>query len=478
MKKIIVYIIAIASIGMSSCEKWLTVLPETQTTADKLFESKQGFSDALIGLYMTLRGNYTPAQFMMGAGIDHMACSYSIGTSAMDYPLYAHDYTHSNADEKLGTAFLNNYKVIANANILLEALETQTILDKNVAAVIEAEARAIRAFAHFDLIRIWGPVPTMPGTKTYLPYVTTKQSDPYNYETYPKYMELVLADLDKAEELLKDIDPLLRYSNSQLNTTVVAAIDELGDLFWYYRQNRFNIYAVQALKARYHLWMGNLPQAASYAKSVVESKNSDGTSKFWMADPTVFTSTLDYTMFEEQIFGLNIVTYQDVNFSGTNPQYSNTAANIAKQLFDPTTDQKDSRFQTFYGIAQANIPTTIMGTLKFSNMRLATNTSSFSIPMIRISEMYLILAEAATLSEANHYYSVYCQGKGISVTALEASTRKEVILKEYLREFYSEGQSFFAYKRNFAPKLLFSEEEMTETAYVPALPSGELNPLQ
>ena len=70
------------------------------------------------------------------------------------------------------------------------------------------------------------------------------------------------------------------------------------------------------------------------------------------------------------------------------------------------------------------------------------------IPLIRLSEMYLIVMETAELTEANKLYKSYMAEKNALITTDMA--REELnaeILNEYRREFWGEGQMFYAYKR-------------------------------
>lgn len=239
----------------SSCQKFLTIEPVAESTSAKVFGSTQGFTDALIGTYITMRKNYSPNSYMIMGSVDYMAQEWYPGSAvSISYQLVNHNYSDTQTDAVTGNMFLFQYNTIANANLLLNALSTQTILTPASAKLIEGEARGIRAFIHFDLIRLFGPMPGNIGTKTYLPYVTTKSKDLYPYDTYSSYMSKLNADLDKAEQLLAD-EPITKNSPASLNTVAGG-----------YRQNRMNYYAVLGLQARVKLWMGDKVNALRYAK--------------------------------------------------------------------------------------------------------------------------------------------------------------------------------------------------------------------
>jgi hypothetical protein len=76
------------------------------------------------------------------------------------------------------------------------------------------------------------------------------------------------------------------------------------------------------------------------------------------------------------------------------------------------------------------------------------------IPMIRLSEMYLIMAEVAPTSEAQTYWNTFRSARNITASILPSDPTQQQfeVLKEIRKEFYAEGQAFFAYKRLNAPK--------------------------
>lgn len=73
------------------------------------------------------------------------------------------------------------------------------------------------------------------------------------------------------------------------------------------------------------------------------------------------------------------------------------------------------------------------------------------IPLLRLSEMYLILIETAPLAEAQGYYETYRSSRNVTTPVLTEAGRAKSILSEYRREFYAEGQLFYAHKRMNSP---------------------------
>ena len=71
-----------------------------------------------------------------------------------------------------------------------------------------------------------------------------------------------------------------------------------------------------------------------------------------------------------------------------------------------------------------------------------------SIPLFRLAEMYLIAMECGSIQNANDLYKEVCIARDITpVTFGSTEELLETLILEYNREFYGEGQAFYAYKR-------------------------------
>lgn len=44
----------LAAVTLSGCENWLDVKPETEVNEDDMFNTEQGFMDALYGIYVNM----------------------------------------------------------------------------------------------------------------------------------------------------------------------------------------------------------------------------------------------------------------------------------------------------------------------------------------------------------------------------------------------------------------------------------------
>ncbi len=475
IKHLSISLALILSMSLSSCNDWLTVLPKNQSPSDKMFESESGFQMSLTGLYLLLKVNYNPESMLMGGqGIEYMANNYAIqntaNTSSWSYLLSHHIYTDNDLDRSLGFLFQSNYKTITNANVLLDGIRHQKkILPEKMAKLMEGEALAIRAFCHFDLLRLWGPVPLHPNKSSkYLPYVKEMNTERYPYITYDEFIKDLKDDLTQALALLKDADPILRYSNSQLNAGYVS-INEYSSMFWYYRQKRFNYYSVEALLARLALWTGDKASAYKYAKDIIDAKNEDGTSKFQLGAKADISSN-DFSFYKEHLMGLDTQNYTD-RYNSFRTTYVNKVSVIENTLYHNEPDIRLNLLQRNNNTATWG---DVYGTLKYSKLSSTDYGMPKSVPLIRLAEIYLIAIETAPLSEANTYYKTFCESRNASYAPLTADNLQDKIIEEYVKEFFGEGQTFFAYKRLGSSKMLLNDMSVTEGEYVLPIPQDEI----
>lgn len=452
----------------SSCESWLTIRPKNEIEKDKLYETEEGFWQALNGVYSLLGENYGVRTTSWSTwSAECLIGLWRVTTNSVEDKLQEHAYKYGSVDAKLGDVFLRFYKLVAHCNTILAYIDNVDFLPERSYNIIKGEALAMRAFIHFDLIRIWGPMPEkVDEGYTYLPYVTEVGKQAMTYYTYERYMELLQADLLLAESLLGESEPLLKYSCDELNTS--SLIDEYDRLEFYYRQHHMNYYGVCALKARVALWMGDKETAAKYAGIVRDAKNTDGQAKFRLGTTAdidmVNTKENTNSLGMEHIAGHYVSQWNHMQYYGSssdNGLYFE-ASKVINSLFSDGNDFRANKW-----VKETS-----------DDPRYATITkymcdNDLWVPLIRLSEVYLILMESLPLDQANVIYEEFCQAKGCAYTPMTESSRQSQILMEYYREFLGEGQIFYANKRMGIKKMLWIKENMTEGQYTLPLPSRE-----
>ena len=245
-----------------------------------------------------------------------------------------------------------------------------------------------------------------------------------------------------------------------------------------FRGLRLNYYAVVALKARVYLWAGNKTEALKYAKMIIENPEAETLYPAVTRAAATDYSNPDRSFSSEVLFSLLNENKEDLYntyFNSSNASSSNKlipAAQRVQNLFgdDALSDYRYNWWEASNGIGETNL---------LMNVRLRKIADTDLVygklmPLIRVSEMYLIAAECATEEQTQYdYLNAHRLRRGNQVqvtTGLEGE-----LAKEYSKEFLCEGQLWFYYKRT---KIQSGSSNtnitMSNAKYVPNLPDSEI----
>lgn len=474
IRKSIYMVCLSAALVCGACNDWLTVVPETALVADNLFETDEGVLKALDGAYVLVaRDIYSPTGYSGSGFSEPLACTFTSTIRELANHVYNIDNTQFG--KSFDMVFKAYYKVIATLNPLIEGCGKNVgILKKEYHNIVKGEALAMRASLHLDLIRFWGPMPSrVDGAMGYLPYVTKNSSDNYEYHTFERYMQLLIADLDEAEKLLAESDPILTYPAN-------GGTEYTGE--WKDRQSHFNYYGVLGLQARARLWMGDKEGAVRYAKMVIDAKNEDGTPKFTLVTKETFEEP---TFYMEHLCGVyqGHFDYQQTGFTNiprNNTFYNENYTTFTSDLFDGNANDARYKLQWTSILVMQMGPTRIYYPVsqKYWYIHPGVTGSKKNMPVVRLAEMYLTIMEAGTLSEANGAYETLRVSRDVPYEPLVESDRTGMgkVLMEWLRELAVEGQNFFTYKRYAVERMLWQpvgSADCGEAQYVLPLPPSE-----
>lgn len=498
MKRIFILLVAL-SILNTGCKQYLDVKPHGETTQGELFKTQKGFRDVLTGAYIQMKSSNIYGGNLMWGNIEYMANNWdNVNTSNTVIPaLVSGNYTNQGVRDIFDAIYQDLYKVIADVNPILENIDAQkSVFTDGNYAITKGEALALRAFCHFDVLRMFGPIPTNPGTGPILPYVKTVTKNIHELLSYQEFSRSILADLDEAEVLLKDVDPIMKYSIAQLNPGINGQ-SVLTDNYLEYRQVRMNYYAVLALKARIYNWLSasdntNRANATKYAQMVIAGVDGTGTPTFRLGVDNDRAAE-DYTMPSEHIMALSVYNLESIANSLFGNQGSLQRYDFSYQegfyylnnLFPVSERVADIRWkgQMFYYKTTPGLESYVTYK-KFIQKAVPPDRQTLQVPLIRLSEMYLILTECAeTKAAAEVAYTAYCDKKGIPFTLFNnadwLTDRRNKMIREYVREFFAEGQSFFTYKRYNVTTLPASWTSVyynaTPAKYLVPKPDREIN---
>jgi starch-binding outer membrane protein, SusD/RagB family len=487
MNKIITIIIGlIGLVSLNSCDDYLSVNPKTQMTQDVLYSSESGFKDALTGVYIQMKSNSIYGQSLSITTIEQLISNWNVTANTLESKIGLYNYTDASVETQFNNIFSKQYSVVANINAILAKLEEKHDVFKNeqLYKLIKGECLGLRAYCHFDVLRLWGPVPAnASSTNKILPYVKVLSKDPTTYNSYQEYQANLIADLNQADSLLKAVDPVQSYSLVDLGkpSTNGSSSFNPSDTYFAYRYLRLNYYAVKALEARVNLWYGNKDAAYASAKTVIQALNPDGSTKFRLGTSADMTAK-DYSLMNEQIFSL----YDFELNSKYNNQFANgiiykgtTETTVKSQLYGNTgTDIREVNLWQLITLPNAS-KTYVCQKYNVPAIAASGFADQNRIPMLRLSELYLIAIESAPSTEAQALWATFRTARNITVTTLPVDPlmAQLELIKEYRKEFVAEGQAFYAYKRINAAK---ANVLWTPTAavinYVVPLPRTETVP--
>ena len=185
MKKISYYILAAWMCALplfSSCSDMLEEESSTEVDKNKYMNNASEAENVLLGVYRSMisDGLYRYNLSMLFDITNDLAqCEGNSNNAFREVP--SNSFTTSNSSVQ--TTWSELYSGIYNANDFIETLETKignyTTIDKKVAGVYMAEARALRALYYFELVRWYGNVALMTNTAMSRQHPSTfVQADP------------------------------------------------------------------------------------------------------------------------------------------------------------------------------------------------------------------------------------------------------------------------------------------------------------
>lgn len=462
MKKISLSIILVfALFFFTACNKWLDVQPNSQVKQTELFKTESGFKEALAGTYTILTDNALYGKEltygMMGV-LSHEWSSFPSTTYSDDGN---YNYTAAYPQGRIDAIWANMYKALVNANNILENMDVYNVFTGDNYKIIKGEALALRAFIHFDLLRCFGASYTVNADMPAIPYVTQYTSKQTAQSTVREVVEKIQADLLAAKELLK-ADPV--YTGRK-----VTEAEDNGYLI--NRQLHLNYYAVEGLLARLYLYTGNYAQARVSANAVINAN------KFSFATQANVIAGNDLSGAPEHLFALQItnLTQNSVNFLSQEGAavFSLDSLNLVT-YYEKNTD--DYRYLYLFKAGEGVSVNTIY-LLKYSESKSTDSYYRNKIPVLKLSEIYFILAECDYHDNQSVLTNINAvrRGRGVKEMTTEPADVSAFLTSEFRKEFIGEGQLFYYYKRLNRAVIANSDKNLPALkAYVFPLPTAEL----
>jgi hypothetical protein len=339
------------------------------------------------------------------------------------------------------------YKVIANANLVLEKVPGISLMTAEHKAKVLGEAHFLRAWAYFYAVRLWGDIPLIltPQTFTSPDFYPTRTAQEIVYDQ-------IVADLVEAEGAgLTWTDPTGRVSQS----------------------------AVKSLLAKVYLTMAGYPLqlgapyytlAANKSKEVIDNAGTISLFDTYLKlhDPAFNNGaehifSLQYTAdVSENPMGNMYPNFKPVTYRGP----SGTGSTIpTPQFYDSyeagdlrAVDQQGWFYTSYYtngdgAVFQLGAPYIFKHFNQTADGKAGTKgtaKNSLNVPMIRFAEVLLIYAEAQNEIALNQ--AAYDALKRIrdraqlttpAIGTLTQATFRDLVLKERWHELAFEGITWF-----------------------------------
>lgn len=512
MKKNILYIL-IASLviaGLSSCSDWLDVDPIGQNLEDKQYSSERGINETLNGIYMRmLSGAYNYS--MSKTHIEQLAHYYYVPTTATPgnegqfanfARLQRYDYEDEVIESYFKSIWTNLYGVSFNINNFISNVEGTTVITPERRDVLLGEAYALRAFVHLDIFRLFGPIYSLKDDAAVLPYNDKSTLEVYEYISAEEFMNKVLADIAVAEALLQN-DPIL--SSGILNPLEAQGVNSLDKFAEYGRNKRMNIVAVKALHARALAVADRLDEAADLASDIIKTpdliEDINGVNSkavFQWIKPANANVKKDLIFSTEVLFSIdnqNLITdWNNITIDKT--ELGSAYALHKDNLFSNILNQSGETsiyLMSDYRARQWIVANALSSDMYFSQRYSYKPESTASQvnnmqPMIRMTELYYLILEnqinKGDLAGATNLANSILVRRGykeheLFTDQLTEEKANDFLLREYYREFYAEGQTFFFLKRRASDKVFNSgaagSVSIELSNYVVPIPTTEIN---
>ncbi len=459
MKKIITFIMIAAAGLFASCGDILDIYPVSNNSADNFFKNDLEIRQGLMGVYARLARNggddFPTMQYLLISESRSDNWYINRPANAQRDQMDLRNYQVSPTTTLVNNAFSRLYALIASANTLLSKLPED---DKYLR--VAAEARFLRAYGYFELVRTWGPVPVV------LDPIEKTDAPAYGREPASQVYEQIVRDLE-------------------------FAITNLGANFYTGAEaGRVGTWAARTLLAYVYVTMAGYPvnDATAYAKAVstLSPVINDLSVRFAPTYPQIFSIN------EENTWDLFSVQFQSggLNLGSTLVGYSTGGGGSQQTIFPewvyssyvlqgqdlqmdslyvrPLRDAGDTRMldpiltEFFWTIPNppANPTAEQLATQRGRRPFLLTkylvhdntNTSikawndyPLNCPVLRVSDAYLLYAEALVGTNkadlAKPWVDAVRTRAGVS--ALAADPTMADIFDERRREFMGEGKRYF-----------------------------------
>lgn len=436
MKTILRYfvIMTLCATTLTSCDSFLDMQPTNSGNADGAVATVADAKIVLNGVMSAMTSStYYGRNFLLYGDIKGGDLTIYAAGRGLD-ALYT--FNHAPSSGSYDSLWSRCYYCILQVNSLLANIEKmQSAGTDEDFDEVKGQALTLRALFYFDLVRLYGLPYNYDKTAYGVPNITTPleaDAQPTRATVEENYKQ-ILQDLAEATSLLPK---------------------EKGD------NGQADYYTALALQARAKLYMEDYDGALAAAKEIIDS------GEFQLYTPDNWVASWSKQFGSESIFELGI-TVEESDLGTSSPGYYLMRYGQKKnaqgwflasdyfldRLGEDSTDVRwgvmdNDEYWVDYGVERHGACYKYMGGTDMPGDGKATNTA-VNIKIVRLSEIYLIAAEAAlhastpdATAAANYLNAIRCRAPQLAA-ATAATISDDMILDERSKELFAEGHRFF-----------------------------------
>ncbi len=354
--------LVLIALGFTSCDDELTQLPPEQLSNDLVLSTYDNLVLATNGIYTQLYGtNWYGRDFTVIADLK--------GGNSKSSPLntgrFQTEYNWANNQSNTSALWTNAYYLISRSNNIINAIPEidETGVTPVMLGQLKGEALFLRALAYFDLVRMYAqPYSLDDGASPGVPVVLVTEIASPSRNTVAEVYNQITTDLTEAEGIIGTPDR---------GATDVAGLASKE--------------AVQALLSKVYLYMENWQKAADYATLLI---NNSKYSLYTDANYETVWGTDGASEVIFEVFGNGTQSgwpgYDEIGYIYDPEGYGDVCATDDLLNLFEAGDVRRNLFKGFDDNPGFEWPTKYPG----KDIVRVNN-----IPVLRLSEMYLIRAE-------------------------------------------------------------------------------------
>lgn len=432
MKNILSTVLLSSALLVGCGDKWLEkAQPSTSTESSEAIQSARDAGYALNGIYDIMRGYEYYGARMTYYGDVSGEDMLANGDTKRAAKYYLFDFNKDNTPSSL---WYQPYRVLRNANSILAYVNglSQDELTEELKD-IKGQALTLRAFAHFDLVKVFGaPYTKDNGASLGVPIETEKHvsTNKPTRNTVKEVYSQVIDDLENAVKLL---------SSARKN-------------------GKLNKFGAQLLLARAYLYTGDNAKAFAITDQFIKDAETGQSSAkgqyiLWTNSEYATVWAKDFT--NEILFQLSVLKTENgpgkegIGYLLWRSGYNDII--LSDDYMDLIkNDPDDVRHKIITKYTSKQVDYYYLNKYP-GNTADGENPEFADIPVLRLSEAYLIAAESAVKLGDNTNALKYLNAivtRANPAVSVSGTVTLERVMEERRRELVGEGHRLFDAMRN------------------------------